>query len=363
MNHELWTVNHFTNNTIEVTIIFLITFIAMKSFNKLIFLAGLLLSVQFSSAQSAKELQETARSFMQQGDYSNAALVLNRASFLEPANIEITKDLALNYYFQKDFNKALDQIKPLLDREDADDQCYQIAGNIYKQLGQDKECEKLYRKGLKKMPQSGALYNELGELQWEQKNYEAIKQWEKGIEVDPNYSRNYYNACKYYYFTTDKVWSILYGEVFANMEPLNKSTPEIKSILLESYKKLFVDTDPNKENKETGKFADAFLQTMKKQSLVASGGINPETLTMIRTRFILDWFHDYADKYPNRLFEQHRQLLQEGLFEAYNQWLFGTAQNLAAYQTWINTHSTDYNEFARFQKGRIYKVPTGQYYH
>ncbi len=354
----------------------------MKFINKAILLAGLLFSVQLGTAQSAKELQETARTFMQQGDFTNAFLVLNRASTLEPDNMEIKKDLALNYFFQKNYGKALDEIKPLLDRDDADDQCYQIAGNIYKALDQTKECEKLYIKGLKKFPMSGALYNDLGELQWAQKNNEAIRQWEKGIEVDPNFSKNYYNACKYYYFTADKVWSILYGEVFVNMEPLNRGTPEIKSIMLESYKKLFAETDFNKEieiekpkqkqkqkkgkvkeiENETGKFTEAFLQTMKKQSLVASGGINHETLTMIRARFILDWFHDYAAKYPSRLFDHQRQLLQDGLFDAYNQWLFGTVQNLAAYQNWITTHSSEYNEFSRFQKGRIYKVPSGQYY-
>ncbi len=334
----------------------------MKPINKGILLVVLLLSVQFSIAQSAKELQETARSFMQQGDFTNASLVLTRAAAMEPNNIDITKDLALNYYFQKNYTRGLEIIKPVLDREDADDQCYQIAGNFYKQLEQPKECEKLFRKGLKKIPQSGALYNELGELQWAQSNYDAINQWEKGIEVDPNYSKNYYNACKYYYLTTDKVWSIIYGEVFVNMEPLNRTTPEIKSILLESYKKLFAETEPAKESKETGKFSDAFLQTMKKQNQVVLGGIGPETLTMIRTRFILDWFHDYAAKYPSRLFEYQRQLLREGMFDAYNQWLFGTVQNLAAYQNWITTHSTDYNEFNRFQKGRTYKVPAGQYY-
>lgn len=335
----------------------------MKRINTAIIAAGLLLSVQYSTAQTATELQETARSFMQQGDFTNAFLVLNRASVLEPKNIEITKDLALNYFFQRNYTKALEEIKPVLDREDADDQCYQIAGNIYKQLDQPKECEKVYRKGLKKFPKSGALYNDLGELQWAQKDYEAIKQWEKGIETDPNFSKNYYNACKFYYFTTDKVWSIIYGEVFVNMEPLSRTTPEIKSILLESYKKLFAETDFNKENKEAGAFTTAFLQTIKKQALIASGGINPETLTMIRTRFILDWFHDYAAKYPSRLFDLQRQLLQEGLFDAYNQWLFGTVQNLASYQNWINTHSTEYGEFSRFQSGRIYKVPPGQYYH
>ena len=63
--------------------------------------------------------------------------------------------------------------------------------------------------------------------------------------------------------------------------------------------------------------------------------------------------------FPCSLFELPRQLLQEGMFDAYNQWIFGSAQNLAAYQNWITTHSSDYNEFTRFQKGRMFKVACG----
>lgn len=316
------------------------------------------LSIQ---AQSAKELQETARSFTSQGDFSNAILVLNRAAAIAPQDLDIQKDLALNFYFLKDNNRALEIMKPLLDREDADDQCYQITGNIYKQLEQAKECDKLYRKGIKRFPESGALYNDLGELLWAQKDYNAIKQWEKGIEVDPNFPKNYYNASKYYYFTPDKVWSVIYGEVFVNMEPASNRTAELKTILLESYKKLFAEADPNKAAAAKG-FAGAFLQTMAKQSALVTTGVNPESLTMIRTRFILDWFADHANKYPFRLFEHQRHLLREGLFDAYNQWIFGAAQNPAAYQNWTQLNSQAHQELARFQRGRTFKLPTGQYY-
>jgi hypothetical protein len=102
---------------------------------------------------------------------------------------------------------------------------------------------------------------------------------------------------------------------------------------------------------------------MQKQSFAAAAGLSPETLTMIRTRFILDWFNSSAEKFPFRLFEYQQQLLREGMFEAYNQWLFGSVQNLTAYQAWTNTHAPEYNEFSRFQKGRIFKLPQGQYYH
>jgi hypothetical protein len=55
-------------------------------------------------------------------------------------------------------------------------------------------------------------------------------------------------------------------------------------------------------------------------------------------------------------------LLKDGLFDAYNEWIFGAASNLPAFQTWTNTHSDDYSRFINFQKGRVFKLPEGQYY-
>lgn len=317
----------------------------------------------YCSAQTdINQVKETARLFMRQGDYANSILVLNRGLQQDPDNIELAKDLALSYYFAKDNSKALETIKPLLEKDEADDQCFQIAGNIYKQLGMLKDCDKLYKKGIKKFPESGPLYNEYGELLWGQKDIEAIKQWEKGIERDPSYPRNYYNAAMYYYLTTDKIWSVLYGEIFINMEPLGRNTAEVKDMLLKSYKKLFANANLEEDNKDKSDFEKAFLQSMNKQSSVASGGVNTEALTMIRTRFILEWSNNNKIKFPYKLFDYQQQLIQEGIFEAYNQWIFGSTENLPAFQNWTLTHKEDYNAFTNFQKGRTFKVPPGQGY-
>ncbi|MEO6254239.1 MAG: tetratricopeptide repeat protein [Ferruginibacter sp.] len=314
-------------------------------------------------AQDAKQILENARTYMHKGDYPNAVLVLNRGLAAYPNNLEIAKDLGLNYYYSKDYKKALEVLNPLLDRKDVDDQCFQIAGDAYWAMEKAKEAEDTYRKGIKKLPNSGALYNELGKVLWVKNDYTAIKQWEKGIENDPGFAGNYYNASKYYYFTTDKVWSLLYGEIFLNIDPKSAYSPEIKNILLEGYKKLFADADLEKNNKEKNSFVAAFLKTMNKQSSLASAGINTESLTMIRTRFILEWDAGYATKFPFKLFQLQKQYIQEGLFDAYNQWVFATAQNLPAYQSWTTAHSKEYNELNRFLQDRIFKLPTGQYYH
>lgn len=301
---------------------------------------------------------------MRTGDFDNAIVVLGHALEQDKNNLDMQKDMVMCFYLKRDYTKALEGAKKLIERDDADEACFQIAGNVYKALEQPKDCEKVYKKGLKKFPKSGPLYSEYGELLWATKDYSAIDQWEKGIELAPAYSGNYYNAALYYYYTNDKVWTLLYGEIFVNMESLSERGTAMKQLLLQAYKeKLFADPDIMKgEEKNKSEFAKAFLESMSKQYSLAAKGITPESLIMIRTRFILDWFDHNAAKYPYRLFDFQRQLLQEGMFDAYNQWLFGITANPAAYDNWTKTHEQEYNAFTAFQRTRVFRMPAGQFY-
>jgi Tfp pilus assembly protein PilF len=320
--------------------------------------------VAIAQTDDPKTLYENAKTFMHSGDFDNAIVVLNRALQSDKNNLDMQKDLAMSYYYKRDYEKALGQVKILMDRSDADAVSYQIAGNVYKALEEVKDCERVYKTGLKKFPNSGALYSEYGELLWERKDFSAIDQWEKGIKVDPAYSGNYYNAARYYYFTKDKVWSLIYGEIFVNMESLSDRGMAMKQLLLDVYKqKLFADANLMAgQDKNKNEFSRAFLECMSKQSSLLNRGVTTETLTMIRSRFILEWFDKYASRFPFKLFDYQRQLLQEGMFAAYNQWLFGTVENLAAYDTWTKAHDEEYKNFTAFQKTRVFKMPAGQYY-
>ncbi len=331
---------------------------------KLFFLLTIVFSALTSSFAQDADMQETARSFMRTGDFDNAILVLNRALQNDPKNLELQKDLVLSYYYKRDYVRAREGVEVLLNQNEIDVNTYQIAGNVYKALEEVKEAEKMYKKALKQFPKSGALYSEYGELLWAKKDYAAIGEWEKGIKEDASHAGNYYNAALYYYYTKDKVWALLYGEIFVNMESLTERAATMKSLLLRAYKeKLFADQDMmQNQDKKSSDFAKAFLQTMGKQSAVINKGISTESLTALRTRFILDWSKDYANKYPFKLFDYQQQLLREGMFEAYNQWLFGTVENLPAYDNWTKTHSDAHAKFSIFQKGRIFKMPNGQYY-
>lgn len=327
-------------------------------------LSFLFFALSSFSQQNPDTLQKSGREYMRVGDWGNAILVFKRALQLKPEDVSILNDIAYTFYLQRDFVRALETIRPVIEKSDATVQSFQIAGTVYRSIEAVKEGARVYAKGLKKFPGSGVLYSEYGELLWQKKDYNAIAQWEKGIALDPNYPGNYYHASRFYYFSTDRVWGLIYGEIFTNLESYTVRTAEIKNILFDGYKKLFSETEipQHKKRKKKNGFASSFLNLMDAQSSLAAKGITPETLLKIRRNFLNEWFSNYAQTYPFRLFDYQKQLLEAGMFDAYNQWLFGSAIQPADYQAWIQKNREGYDTFNHFQRGRVFKLPQGQYY-
>jgi hypothetical protein len=111
-----------------------------------------------------------------------------------------------------------------------------------------------------------------------------------------------------------------------------------------------------------GEFESAFRQLLAKQTSVITNGIDPEALIMLRTRFILDWYNFYSFKYPFALFDLQRSLLKEGMFEAYNQWIFGPVASQAGYRAWTNLHKAEYDRFIQYQRNHPFKLRPDEYY-
>ncbi len=311
---------------------------------------------------ASASIGEQAKVFLRNGDYTNAIMLLNRSLQTNPGDLEMQKDLAYAYYLKRDFVKGLEIAKPIVKRTDADVQSFQILGLMYKAIEQRKECEKMYKEGLRRFPNSGVLYNEYGEMLWTKQSFaEAVKLWERGILSEPSYPGNYYNAAKFYYFSADKVWGILYGEIFINLESYSARTIEIQKQLVDGYKKLFVDADMMKNQKNRSEFATAVLEGMRKNSDKVSGGITVEALNKLRRSFIEDWYTRFPSRFPFRLFEYHKQLIAADMFDAYNHWVFSQA-NPAQYKQWVESNKEEAEKFTNFQRNRVFKLPKGQYY-
>ena len=329
---------------------------------------GLLVIMAKAQTQDAAQLYKDGKQLMQQGDYDNAVMVLNNALQQDPNNLDIQKDLAFANFLNRDYTSAINVSKKIIAQPGADEQAYQILGMCYKAIAEYKEAGDLYEKGLKKFPNSGVLYNEYGEMLAMNKTLDkAIQYWEKGIEADPNYSSNYFNAAMYYAQNNDNLlWVMYYGEIFINLESYTTRTASMKSTILDAYKKLYTQYKPEQWGSGYKKtpFALAFFQVLKNSIYQIATGVTPDNLMAVRTRFILDWYNSGLNQqFPSRLFDQWQYFLRDGMFEAYNQWIFGAAASPVNYQNWVQTHTALADAFKQYQASRIFKIPLGQYYH
>lgn len=329
-------------------------------------LIGLLsLQAGFSQTSGAKQLLENARILMQQGDYNNAVAVFEQARQQAPLDLELLKNLSYVYYLQRDFSRAIETGKVAAAMDSADQQAFQILGLSYKAIAAYKEANKLYRAALKKFPNSGVIYNELGEcLKEDNQAKEAIAQWEKGIEKDPNYSSNYYNAVKYYELQQNHIRVLLYSELFVNLESYTQRTKEVKAYMAASLEGLLKPGAINGllAGSTLSAFERQVVQHYNKNSQLIAGGLSIHNISSIRTRLVLDWYNGDAARFPYRLFDQWQYLIREGIFEAYNQWLLGETVNKDAYQLWQNNHAKEAAQFQQFQQSRVFKLAAGQYY-
>jgi len=205
----------------------------------------LILSFGFSSISQTKENKNKAYEIaleaikiMDQGKLDESIKMLEKAIKLDSKNYNYPYEIGYAYYLKKDYKNAIRTLKEVIKYKDNNDQCFTLLGNIYDIDNQQKKAIKTYKKGLDKFPESGRLYFELGNVQEVLKKYDnAVDSWEKGISVLPSYPSNYHTASIYYCkYSTEKIWGLLYGELFINIERGSKKTEEISKLLFDTYK-------------------------------------------------------------------------------------------------------------------------------
>jgi tetratricopeptide (TPR) repeat protein len=318
-----------------------------------------------------EQLYKSAQASLSAGSYKQAIASYQQAIVLVPDQMILHRDLAQALLLSGNPVRAEQIITPVIEKDGADALSYVIAANVQLALKEEKKARKLLDKGIEKNPQSGFLYRERGKFYEEHGNMpEALQQWVDGIAAEPAFHLNYYDAARAYMQTTNNVWAIVYGEIFVNLERVTPRSAETRKLLLDAYRRFYAtpnaDISGRKKNASAGpaSFEDAVALTLLKLSPVVAEGVNTESLTMLRTRFSMDWMANYAGKYPYALFQKYDDLLREGHFDAYNEWLFGRAENPTQYDAWVKFHPESIPEYeAWYSTHRLQPATTDVYKH
>lgn len=295
------------------------------------------------------------------GDYKQALEVLKKAEASAKGDTVLLRDIAYYTYLSRDNDKAIELGRDLISRGIADEQAYQILGSALRESKKYDQSIDVYGQGITKFPRSAVLYAELGAAYADNQQLDqAITIWEKGTKIDPNISSNYYHLAKAYAKNQNPLRSLISAEIFVNMENKTNRAIELRNLILEQYKTIFSNaTYLNRYLNGSNEFEKMVADSYKKFDMVVADGVNPETLSALRSQFVVDWYqHGNDQKFPFALFDRYRLMLKSGIFEAYNRWLFASF-NPSQFKSWASMNEGQMNEFARYFNASILKFQAG----
>jgi tetratricopeptide (TPR) repeat protein len=321
----------------------------------------------------AREYGYEAVKLLDNAQYEEAIELLEQASKLDGEDPVYSYEIAYAYYAQKQYRKTAEILESIIDHKKANDQYFQLLGNAYDNMKKPDMALATYGKGLARFPQSGKLYLESGIVEYSRKNYNAaIEQWEKGVQADPKFSSNYYWIAKVFSMSDEKVWTILYGEIFMNLERGSKRTEEISKLLYEAYK---ASIDIRSATEGSTHFSknmsmsvpapgeelkipfemhfDIAMSLGTSMNLIGNKKeVNIDFLSDLRKGFLSAWFQkDLPKNYPNVLLDYQQKLAGKGHLEAYTYWLMMKG-NEAEFNKWKadKDNSAKYDAFIAWYK-------------
>ena len=315
-------------------------------------------SITIIYAQDSQQSPETeqmmnnARQFLQRGNLKDAITTYKQAIVLVPGKTILYEQLGNALYLNGTFKEAEGVLQQATANADCGEESYRLLAASREQLGNKKGAKIALNKGISRFPSSGSLYNELGnEYSSEQKEEQALNAWIDGIAKAPAFADNYYKAASLYLSSNRPLWGLLYGEIFLYMAHDATEDDSLKKRMYAGYRTLFdnIGTNQKQQVKNRNSFEEAVLATYSQLTPVISDGVSTENLTMVRTRFLMDWFTAYGKKYPFSLFTYQDELIRGGHFDLSNQWLFGKAESERDNAAWNLFHEGDMSRYNKWQ--------------
>lgn len=93
-------------------------------------------------------------------------------------------------------------------------------------------------------------------------------------------------------------------------------------------------------------------------SLVDTKEVSLSSLAEIRSNFIKIYYEqNHNEEYPNVLFEYHRQMKEDGNFEAYNHWLMMKGDE-GAFDDWVGANKEKWDGFIKWYNPNPIKITT-----
>jgi len=314
--------------------------------------------------ENSKDLVNQAVFKIEDKLYAEAIILLDSAIKEDPEAIDAVYQKTFCLHLLEKNQEAIILMEKLIaTNKKADGSCYQLLGNVYDASHQSDKAIEVYNKGISIFPKDGSLYLEKGVVYAGSLNKvdQAVEAWEKGVENAPTYASNYYYLSKVYCNTNKKVWGLLYGEIFLNLERRTVRSAEIGKLIYDTYRKCisvlsskkvelhFIPETISKDKHAQESFILSFHQSWLpgvKKFMKSKSNLDMAALVQLRKEFIKTWFKNGKNKlYPNAVFDYQNSLLDSNYFDSYSYWVLFRGKE-DEFSPWLKNNKEQFSEFA-----------------
>ncbi|MFT5015500.1 MAG: tetratricopeptide (TPR) repeat protein [Neolewinella sp.] len=325
----------------------------------------------------ALEIAKAAITKMDEGKIEEAIAILEEAWKMDQSNQLYPYEIGYAHYLNKDYKAAAKVLKKLAKKPGAEKQVFSLLGNAYDNLDNQKKAVKAYKSGIKAHPESGTFYVELGILEGRRSNWkEAGKYWEMGIVTEPNYPSNYFHLANLFAQTDNRIWALLYGEIFINLERNTQRTPVMSESLYVTWREsvklegdsvtinLYQDINWSITDVDNLKFPAPLVYatavTFGTTAVTGETDLNSTTLHKVRAQTLSFWEDKgYLKEYPNVLMDYQKFVRNAGHFETYNHWLVSQGDPVG-WEFWLDTHGEEFDAFVDWFNANPLEIPKGK---
>ena len=318
--------------------------ISMKKMLFLLILAGLALQAAAQDFTPDEEDRiRQAYEYADSGQEDEAIAIYDELLKVYPKSSFLLYEKAYSLYAKREYAKAYNTLKPALKAADAFDRMFALAGNSLDNQGKGKQALKVYEDGLKRFPESGALYLERGTLLVNAGEVtDGVMSFLEGIRVEPGFPSNYYRAAQILCDSNEPVMGLICAEMHNLLDPESPRSKELSKALYDTYNaNVRLDEGDTLRTTFTTKreigfspetmqldipfeilFETYTLKAIDPAALKEAGHLSIAEISGIRKRFLEDFFGDGQHReYLYPVYEFQQRVLAAGHWDAYNMWL------------------------------------------
>jgi tetratricopeptide (TPR) repeat protein len=324
-------------------------------------------SLVLSNSFLALEKAEESRIALDEDKPQLSLRLMQEAMKLEPSNFIYAFEVGQLQYILKSYTQSVETLQDLIDHPDVTPQYFQILGNAFYMTKNKMAAKEIFDIGLSHFPKSGVLFLEKGNLaSMDGETGQALFNYLKGIELDPNYALNYYKAAIIYFDQAEVVNGIVLGETFMN---LDKTSPfhELMGLkLFQQYQKciqiqntgnwsthfcnpLFEDDAISlAEFKSHPSRCIAYASIVKSVSHEGIADLNINAISTIRQRILEMYLQPLVyDNWQEDILDYQKIIFDNQHFEAYNHWIFRAAQP-EQFEEWRKQNAQKWADFCEW---------------